>query len=162
HVVVGNMDNTKLYFGIQRPMTDGLGTLIVEVNLKRNDATGFKAISSSDPGNYFELKTSLRQPDGTGMLVTPPAWLTNTLRVWGNWTSRNELDTWGVEVVIPRANLLITGTNFKLWFEAISATLGMPVVGNLSWPRGSNGLITQDAMFNNVYPDPNAADPSGV
>ena len=59
-------------------------------------------------------------------------------------------NSWAVQVRIPRVNLNITGSSFKMWFQALNATPTNPMAV-LAWP--TTAVITQQ-NFQNVYPDP--------
>lgn len=150
HVVVDVNENSMLYFGIQRPAPDN-DAMVVRVNLSRNDLAGLEDMHPTDTPGGGAPVADLRTQKIVGGVVSPtpaPAWLTNTLRVWVN---SPEANSWGVEVQIPKVNLVVAANAHKMYFELLSATLGSPVPA-YAWPNAQ--LVTQDGSFNDVYPDP--------
>jgi hypothetical protein len=151
HATVGTTDNSQFFFAIQDPVfaeTGGTGILVVGVNLKEN------APAANQPfGAAFQLSAWNAVAAGTPPLNPPlPTWLTSTLRVWTNMDdpTTGDANSWAVQVRIPRASLNITGSSFKMWFQALNATPTDPMAV-LAWP--TTAVITQQA-FQNVYPDP--------
>jgi hypothetical protein len=149
HATVGTTDNSLFYFAIQdpNPADTSTGTLVVGVNLKNNSQN-----ADQPYGSWFQLQAWPAVAGGTAPLATLPAWLTSTIRVWTNAEDPNTGDnnSWAVQVQIPRTSLSISGSNFKMWFQSVTATLGDPTA-TLAWP--TTAVITQ-SNFNNVYPDP--------
>ena len=150
HTTVGTTDNTQFFFAIQDPVsadTGGTGILVVGVNLKENGAA-----ADQQNGAAFQLSAWNAVAAGTPPMNSPPAWLTGTLRVWTNMDDpmTGDSNSWAVQVRIPRVNLNITGSSFKMWFQALNATPTNPMAV-LAWP--TTAVITQQ-NFQNVYPDP--------
>ena len=149
HTTVGTTDNSLLYFAIQDPNAADTttGILVVGIDLKSNN------LQADQPfGAVFQLSAWPALAAGTPPLSSLPSWLTSTIRVWTNKDDPNTPDanSWAVEVRIPRSSLNITGSNFNMWFQAITATPTNPMV-TLAWP--TTAVITQ-VGFQNVYPDP--------
>lgn len=144
---MGTTDNSQFFFAIQDPADTGTGILVVGVNLKQNTQA-----ADQQYGNWFQLSAYNAVAAGTQPMATLPAWLTGTLRVWTNADDpkTGDANSWAVQVQIPRASLNITGSTFKMWFQALNATPTDPMAV-LAWP--TTAVITQQS-FQNVYPDP--------
>lgn len=150
HVSLDTHDDTLLYFGFPQPAGD---PLIIKVNLKLNDA------HSDEIGAVAALSAVTRNsiaPVGQGTVASLPAWVNDatngTLRVWSQTIgpTKAQLNSWAVQVRVPRSAVQFSGSTFKLWFEVMNSTPATPVV-DIQWPAGA--AITQDVSFNDIYPD---------
>ncbi len=159
HVIVGTSDNTLLYFGFPQPVGD---PLILKVNLKQN--TGCSGAPPSCPladttgavADFSAFTRNSAAPIGQGAPVANPAWFVgtaSTLRVWAqaDGPTKPESNSWGVQVRIPRSAVQFSASTFKLWFEVKNATPANPTF-EMAWPSGA--VVTEDAGFNEIYPDP--------